>query len=391
MVAGTEQTDWIINPRKQLFPWLKIIASCYDMYRVNSMSFIYKPDCPTTVGGAIALYVDYDATDDNSTVPFDELYSMAGCVTDSIYKPLTLKVDKKSMANQQSWMYCAGGDSPELLKDVGRLWVRTRGPAEYLNAGRLFVSYSISLKDPEAPAKFFPQSLTSRIKDAEPATLASITANNPLGSSNSTVVEAQLLDTVVNHAPQLYNFAKNLCRSGGCTTTDSIPTGVASLPTVCNMIALTNAGAGSPMVEASPGDNYTFNTIDGDGNSYFVVFDPAEYVRVDASACGDATVTGPTATYFTSHHNDGWELVGDGGRFTSTPSALVNGVNHIVTSITSLFYHRKPGGSRSFIWRFSLWGGANFAFAGGSTTWSSTVPYTFVSITDCIPDNIVPV
>jgi len=58
MVTGSYVT---MGPKN--FPWLKAIANNYDEYKYVSISFDFKPVCPTTTNGLFMMFYDYDRTD----------------------------------------------------------------------------------------------------------------------------------------------------------------------------------------------------------------------------------------------------------------------------------------------------------------------------------------
>jgi hypothetical protein len=381
-----ERLDWIINPRKTMFPWLTLIANAYDMYQFTNLKFSYVPDCPTTTTGSLVMYVDYDPTDDNSTVPYTDLMSMAGAVSDSIYKNISLKFDLRRLHDANHSYFCKGGGEPDRFNDIGRLWLRTKGPVEVLAVGRLMVEYTVKFKDPEVPAPVMTSSVYSKLKSAAPEVLATVSNNNPIGEAVASKVTGQVLDQLINEAATKIGIP-NLCKNGMCYTPTRTTGELEGMP-IPQTVVMHQMTAVSPVDPFVPGDDIVMDLTVDDGLTYYVVFNPSEYVDISALVCATLNARSATLPICHTYHNDGWEPVGTSHRFSVTPNVAVIGRQPLVAML-EYSLHRKPDGPQYLIFRFGIEADGVLG-ASTSTDVNASYPYSQIRFQNAAPSSTTP-
>jgi len=196
LTATTANTpvSMIINPRRaDVFPWLNTLATAFDMYRFNRLSFEYKPTCPTTTAGELVMAIDYDPTDDPAGISPANLASMRGAVSTHLYAPANCYFETAAVIQATHRYYCNSAGSADRLNDVGRFVLNARAMTDVL-AGALYVSYDVTFYDAEPATNTY--AVTTKMKSADPA--VGISAANPLGEvANQALTTCQQAAEVV--------------------------------------------------------------------------------------------------------------------------------------------------------------------------------------------------
>lgn len=174
--------DYRINPSNiNLCPWLATMAANYEKYRIKRLMFEYRPMCPTTQAGWVALSVDYDPDDDHLSTSLLEEKQVAMNRVDSIEGSLwakhTLELRAPSLSRiGERWIF--GGPEERVAEDrttyAAVLYVTAAGPADAAYVGELYVSYTVEL--------LYPQGV-SRQADVATATLSAF-VNSSAGEAD---------------------------------------------------------------------------------------------------------------------------------------------------------------------------------------------------------------
>jgi hypothetical protein len=166
-----------VSPRNpNMFPWLRSIAACFDMFNFRSLTLEYVPSCPTTTVGKILLAFDYDAADDNYAVNFDHLIETAGAVTDNIWAPVNCKYVPARTVLPAHRYFCSDGQTGDRLEIPCQAIVAATSDTTTI-VGSVYVSYVVELTNPEPAPNVQPQTLTLRSRDV------TSTATKPLNAA----------------------------------------------------------------------------------------------------------------------------------------------------------------------------------------------------------------
>jgi hypothetical protein len=211
--------DAIINPRKlNPFQWLSGIARNFDLYHIDSLTIHYEPSCPTTTPGQLVMMLDYDPTDDNSLLTFEQLQASANSVVTQMYAPAAMRFDGNLTVLPQHRYFCSDELAPDRLADVCRLWVMTTAGAAVAQAGRIYLDYTVSFSNPEPSSVGLP--MAGRYTTAGNAARDN---NNPLGdvitSLNVTATNAMAAAAAAN---QVINTAQNIAGAFGVVTKGTV-------------------------------------------------------------------------------------------------------------------------------------------------------------------------
>jgi len=133
-----------VNPyNPYLFPWLSMIASSYDKFKVNALVFEYVPTCATTQTGSVTIAWDPVSTD--YTPDYFDLSNMHS-VQSTLWLPAKLAV-KPSGIKYMGEQVANTGTGSEIYNH-GKLLIGTQSSGTNIT-GTLFVSYSITLLEPQ--------------------------------------------------------------------------------------------------------------------------------------------------------------------------------------------------------------------------------------------------
>jgi hypothetical protein len=127
----TDLTMWttMINPALEaICPWFFRIAENFETYLPEKLEICFKPVCPTTSSGVVAIAVDYDALDELPETLTD-LTSYSGSVHGPVYRSMTFKASPSDMRSTYR-RYCQAYSASEgdlKTTHVGRLIIATSG------------------------------------------------------------------------------------------------------------------------------------------------------------------------------------------------------------------------------------------------------------------------
>jgi len=133
------------------FPWLSGLATRFEKYKFNSIRISYKPSCPTTTQGGLALVAVYDPAD---TVPSrrNQLFNAESCVRGAVYDSMTMDLKKYHLTKELHVRALHHGlvDANELrLSDVGYFVAVVMNTNTDIQFGDLFIEYDITLRGPK--------------------------------------------------------------------------------------------------------------------------------------------------------------------------------------------------------------------------------------------------
>jgi hypothetical protein len=151
---------------RSVFSWLSGVATRFDQYALKKCRLRYVPNAPTDRQGTIIIAPDYDALD---PPPTSERIAtaMADSVTSPVWREITVDLDpKKLMAlGPRRFVRTTKVINSDLKTyDCGNIFVCAAGfVAEQLNAGKIFVDYTVQLFAPEiADEKGSPDAILDR-------------------------------------------------------------------------------------------------------------------------------------------------------------------------------------------------------------------------------------
>lgn len=174
------------------FPWLSTIANSFETYRFKRLWFIYKPSCPTTVGGKVILSVDYDANDPTPLSKVQQLQNKT-MVDGPPWTEFRVELDPRDMDSLGPRHFTrvnfAGVTGQDVKTyDVGRLVMSTSGfTAPFSVCGELWTEYEIELFTPQ------PNSPSQYSEKFVPATFS---AAAPFGTAVGTISGSALFTHV---------------------------------------------------------------------------------------------------------------------------------------------------------------------------------------------------
>jgi len=151
-VTSVRPYKYSINPGDgSLFPWLSGISARFEKYQFTEIKIHYKPSCPTTTPGGLALVANYDPAD---TVPVSrsELFNLESVARAAVYDEMELRIKKSALAG---WRYVrntspSGVDPFELrTMDVGYWCSCLTNTTAEIQFGDLYVSYTVELRGPK--------------------------------------------------------------------------------------------------------------------------------------------------------------------------------------------------------------------------------------------------
>jgi hypothetical protein len=168
------------------FPWLSAVAPNFEYYSMNNIAFEWVPSCPTDLGGAVVMALDYDA-DDTDLLNVSDLENMAGAIRNNIFKPTIFNLSRTSAHGQVKWKYTRIPPtelSPAPLDkknyDLGVFYIAVLGIPANTTVGELWVRYNINFHTPQKtliarlPSIFATDQSPSYNHDSPPITLVSL-------------------------------------------------------------------------------------------------------------------------------------------------------------------------------------------------------------------------
>lgn len=143
-----------------IFPWLSGIASHFEFYRFDSLNFIYEPACTSQTTGQLLITADFDPNDESPS-SWASGSSFKGAKHGSVWAPLTVSLEKKDLHTRAKYYTKQTGVDYTMYDDLREMNVGTfsccienvtNAGANFASAtsiGKLYVSYSVQLIEPE--------------------------------------------------------------------------------------------------------------------------------------------------------------------------------------------------------------------------------------------------
>lgn len=152
-VQGFDVHQYDVNPGlESAFPWISKIASAYETYKINKLTFEFITSTGTNRDGSVALIPDYDAKDDNLLQSKQKLMAYDGATRGPVWSDLKLQC-KVSNLQKRKILYVrrAPVKSGEDIKlsDALSLIVVVSGVNALVTLGEIWVSYSITFSTPQ--------------------------------------------------------------------------------------------------------------------------------------------------------------------------------------------------------------------------------------------------
>lgn len=140
-----------INPGLSYFTWLSGLASLYESYVFNSLSFDYESVSGTGQSGTVMIAVDFDAAD-SSPLTKQELMAMQGAVRTAPWQSCIYDAANQNLQKFGIQRYVRSGPIGSNLDiktyDVGNLFVASSG-SSISPCGEVYVTYDITLHTPQ--------------------------------------------------------------------------------------------------------------------------------------------------------------------------------------------------------------------------------------------------
>lgn len=145
-------TQYAINPgQATTFPWLSKIASNYESYIFEKLTFSYQTEAPSSLGGTMVMTVDYDASDAAPTnkqqaLTYRSAVRSAPWVNCDHY---SLTEDLRKSKTNFVRPGLQPGNTDIKTYDVGNLFVISQGVTTASAVlGELYVEYTVNLMTP---------------------------------------------------------------------------------------------------------------------------------------------------------------------------------------------------------------------------------------------------
>jgi hypothetical protein len=140
------------------------MASLFETYHFHKLAFVFESEQPTDQSGQVMLAIDYDASDEAPASKY-EMLNFKGARAVSVWSPLAIEMDHKSLGSSGGERYTRLGDLPSnsdiKTYDIGNLLLAFNGLSGSVTAGALFVEYDVELITPQfdLEAQLFADSL----------------------------------------------------------------------------------------------------------------------------------------------------------------------------------------------------------------------------------------
>jgi len=145
-------TTFPINPGVvTMFPWLSAIASRFESYIFEKLSFEFCTELATTNAGSAILVVDTDASDPAPTTKTQAL-TYRNKSRSATWQESTLRVSGEDLRKEKSYFVRSGAlaaNQDIKLYDTGNLFGCASGTIAG-NLGELYVNYRVKLMTPQA-------------------------------------------------------------------------------------------------------------------------------------------------------------------------------------------------------------------------------------------------
>jgi hypothetical protein len=242
-----------LNPgMSTTFPWLNLIAQCWEKYRFRKLNFEYVTRVGTSSFGSILFAADYDAAD---AAPTGEtiMSSYESCRESALWTNQIIPLKELSLADRNQYKYVRTEPLAANLDiktyDSGNFYVATTGVQVDVVHGKLWVDYEVELIIPCLPplgATFGPAHLAA-VTPTAAQTLGSANAEsessghpNPLVASIDAALQRLTLQDI--NPGDFYAITQNLTG----TVIASLGTGLAAVSGVSNLanfVSTDNSGS----------------------------------------------------------------------------------------------------------------------------------------------------
>lgn len=179
-----------LNPASAgTFNWLPQIAVNYEFYKFHMLKFHYETRSPTSLGGAVVMSPDYDASENAQQAASEQsIFNNKGTKDDAVWKSITLVCDPKSMNRLYKAHSCmvdsrfATTAQDKKTVDVGQVFFCTDVSSAAV-LGKLIVEYDVEF--------FNPQAVTEVVGGGASWQYGSMTPNSTQGILAAAVSSAQ--------------------------------------------------------------------------------------------------------------------------------------------------------------------------------------------------------
>lgn len=275
--VGYAAVPFSINPALvSLFPWLGQMASLFESYQFNKLTFQYRTQCATTVTGKALLSVDWDSADAVPATKVAQLQERTK-MDDAAWKNFDLPCDIQDLRKFGTQRFTRSGTLAANLDiktyDVGNLIIGTQGQAATTAIGELWVEYDVELMTPQSGSAAA-AGTGAKIVGAVAISDTNILGNIPVITGSAGVVSA--VNNTITFI-QAGNYLVSVFRTG----TVQVPLTVTGTATNVALASVTDAGALNSLAEfkilaAVPGATMI---IDASGDAT----DTASIVRIVAA------------------------------------------------------------------------------------------------------------
>ena len=137
------------------FPWLAVVAQCWEKYRFRKLAYRYVTRQPTSIGGSLILAPEYDAADNPPTSEV-VMCSYQNAKEGAIWRDHSIELDPASLHDRGEYKYIRTAALPPnrdiKTYDAGTFYTASAGTV-LLGAsfGKLWVDYEIELVIPTLP------------------------------------------------------------------------------------------------------------------------------------------------------------------------------------------------------------------------------------------------
>jgi hypothetical protein len=142
-----------LNPgNADLFPWLNVLATCFESYKFRDIRFVWRPSCPTTTTGRIGVVVDYNF-DDEDPQDLETCLTYDDSVIGSPYIGFSQKLTRRNLRKRASYYVAT---ATEVIVDnnlyhTGKVYLVRggNGTDTSLDLGSMWIEYDVELFTPK--------------------------------------------------------------------------------------------------------------------------------------------------------------------------------------------------------------------------------------------------
>lgn len=166
--TGDQRIKIAVNPGvSTVFPWLSIQAAGYETYRFENLQFSFCTAATTSNAGSVALCVDYDPEDNNTSLTKGEMYAFDDTVRFPVWSSGTLKCRKTNLQKRKQYYTRDATFGTLRLKeyDTCNLYVLFTS-TDSITIGDIWVDYDVVFYTPQRSAR---TTVNARIATANPS------------------------------------------------------------------------------------------------------------------------------------------------------------------------------------------------------------------------------